>query len=261
MASADLDVARRARGPACAGHRDLPAEWEGGRFDGSEEERRAILRRSARRWRGVRRRRMARRQFDGDFAISCAAIPRASWCRRTTSTACRATSTIACARDARDRRRRSIKIAVCRRALQRHAAAARRSAQDGDAVVIGMGDAGVPSRLLAARFGSRWTYAGDGVAPGQIPARQMVDEFRFRASSPTTRIFGVVSTNAMHSLSPVMHNAAFGRPGIDAVYVPLPARDFDDFLTFADAMGVEGASVTIPFKLDALQAAAAQPMR
>jgi len=43
-------------------------------------------------------------------------------------------------------------------------------AKGGDAVVIGMGDAGVPSRLLAARFGSRWTYGGHGVAPGQVPA-------------------------------------------------------------------------------------------
>ena len=62
----------------------------------------------------------------------------------------------------------------------------------------------------------------------------------------------------MHSLSPVMHNAAFAAAGLDAVYVPLPTDDFDDFLAFAEAMGVEGASVTIPFKLDALRAAAAQ---
>jgi shikimate dehydrogenase len=52
-----------------------------------------------------------------------------------------------------------------------------------------------------------------------------------------------------------MHNAAFYAAGLDAVYVPLRAADFDDFLTYADAIGVEGASVTIPFKLDALRAA------
>jgi shikimate dehydrogenase len=34
------------------------------------------------------------------------------------------------------------------------------------------------------------------------------------------------------------------------------AADFQDFLEFAGAMGVKGASVTIPFKLDALDAAA-----
>jgi shikimate dehydrogenase len=52
-----------------------------------------------------------------------------------------------------------------------------------------------------------------------------------------------------------MHNAAFEEAGIDAVYVPLRACDFEDFLSFAAAMGVAGASVTIPFKLDALRAA------
>ena len=57
-------------------------------------------------------------------------------------------------------------------------------AKDGDAVVIGMGDAGVPSRLLATRFGSRWTYGGNGVAPGQMPAARMIDEFRFRSITP-----------------------------------------------------------------------------
>jgi 3-dehydroquinate dehydratase/shikimate dehydrogenase len=125
----------------------------------------------------------------------------------------------------------------------------------GDAVVIGMGEAGVPSRLLASHYGSRWTYAGNGIAPGQIPAETMADDFHFFRVGPETAIYGVVSTNAMHSLSPVMHNAAFEEAGIDAVYVPLRAGDFDDFLSYAAAMGVEGASITIPFKLDALRAA------
>ena len=125
----------------------------------------------------------------------------------------------------------------------------------GDAIVVGMGDAGVPSRLLAALYGSRWTYAGNGVAPGQIPAERMADDYHFFRVGPETRVFGVVSTNALHSLSPVMHNAAFEAAGIDAVYVPLRAADFDDFLAYASAMGIEGASITIPFKLDALRAA------
>ena len=58
--------------------------------------------------------------------------------------------------------------------------------------------------------------------------------------------YGVVGDNVMHSLSPVMHNAAFAAARIDAVCVPLRAADFDDFLTFADRLGVAGASVTIP---------------
>jgi shikimate dehydrogenase len=128
--------------------------------------------------------------------------------------------------------------------------------RQGGAVVIGMGDAGVPSRLLATQFGARWTYAGDGVAPGQIPAAQMLDRFRFRDVGPQTRLYGVVSQSALHSLSPAMHNRAFADASIDAVYVPLSTDTFEDFLAFADAMQVAGASVTIPFKLDALRAAA-----
>jgi hypothetical protein len=119
-----------------------------------------------------------------------------------------------------------------------------------------MGEPGVPARLLASRYGSRWTFAGKAVAPGQMLASRMLDAFRFRAVGPSTRLFGVVSRTAMHSLSPVMHNAAFAAAGIDAVYVPLTTDDFGDFLAYADAMGFEGASVTIPFKLDALEAAA-----
>ena len=46
-----------------------------------------------------------------------------------------------------------------------------------------------------------------------------------------------------------MHNASFAALGVDAAYIPLPARDLDDFFTFARGMGLAGASVTIPFKV------------
>jgi shikimate dehydrogenase len=59
----------------------------------------------------------------------------------------------------------------------------------------------------------------------------------------------------MHSLSPAMHNAAFRAAEVDAVYLPLAATDFQDFLGFAAALGIKGASVTAPFKLDAFEAA------
>jgi shikimate dehydrogenase len=39
------------------------------------------------------------------------------------------------------------------------------------------------------------------------------------------------------------------------VYLPLAASDFDDFLTFADAFGLVGASVTAPYKLSAFDCA------
>jgi len=147
-----------------------------------------------------------------------------------------------------------IKIAVTTRRLT-DTLGLTRIGKGGNAVVIGMGEAGVPSRLLASQYGSVWSYSGNGVAPGQIPAARMVDEFLFRRIGPSTRLFGVVSTNALHSFSPAMHNAALCAAGIDGAYVPLRAADFDDFVTYAAAIGIEGASVTIPYKVDALQAA------
>ena len=128
-------------------------------------------------------------------------------------------------------------------------------AQSGPAVVIGMGDVGVVSRLLATRFGSQWTYAGQGVAPGQVPATRMLETFHFRRVGPETAVYGVVGNNVTHSLSPAMHNAAFADAGLDAVYVPIGAADFEDFLAFAAVVGVQGASVTIPFKQDAFATA------
>jgi shikimate dehydrogenase len=83
----------------------------------------------------------------------------------------------------------------------------------------------------------------------------MVEEFRVRSVGPSTAIYGVVGTHVARSLSPAMHNAAFAAAGCDAVYVPFCAAGFDDFAAFARAMGVTGASVTIPFKQDALAAA------
>ena len=46
-----------------------------------------------------------------------------------------------------------------------------------------------------------------------------------------------------------MHNAGFRAAGINAVFVPMAAESADDFLTFARAIGVKGASVTIPHKV------------
>jgi 3-dehydroquinate dehydratase/shikimate dehydrogenase len=116
-------------------------------------------------------------------------------------------------------------------------------------VLIAMGQAGVPSRILSAHLGNRWTYAGDGVAPGQLPAARLLGDFGFRRIRRDAAIYGVVGNPIAHSLSPVMHNAGFKAFGLNAVYVPLLAADVDDFVTFARAMGMRGASITAPFKV------------
>jgi 3-dehydroquinate dehydratase/shikimate dehydrogenase len=224
--------------------------WEGGRFDGTEEERRRLLRSALEsgaehvdiEWRAdfadlIRTYSQRVVVSSHDFS----GVP-GDLCGR--ARAMRATGAAV------------IKVAITAERLS-DTLPLLEIAKGGDAVVIGMGDAGMPSRLLAARFGSRWTYSGKGVAPGQLPTEVMLDRFRFRDTGADSAVYGVVGDNVSvtHSRSPVMHNAAFAATAIDAVYVPLRAADFDDFLTLADGLGVAGASVTIPFKQDALRAA------
>jgi len=121
--------------------------------------------------------------------------------------------------------------------------------QTSDHVLIAMGASGVATRVLAARLRNRWTYAGDGMAPGQLPPARLVDEFHFRRIRPDADLYGVVGNPVMHSLSPVMHNAGFAQRGLNAAYVPLEAKHTDDFVQFARAMRLRGASITAPFKV------------
>jgi 3-dehydroquinate dehydratase / shikimate dehydrogenase len=123
---------------------------------------------------------------------------------------------------------------------------------DGSSVLIGMGRAGLATRVLAARFGSRWTYAGNGVAPGQVSAGRLMDEFKFRRIRPDAAVFALLGRPVADSLSPAMHNAGFEALGLNAVYVPIESRDIAGFRELAGSIGMEGAGVTIPFKRDVM---------
>ena len=121
--------------------------------------------------------------------------------------------------------------------------------RDGGLVIVGMGEHGLATRVLASRFGSMWTYAGSQAEIGQLSAETLLEQYQFRQLTPTTDVYGLVGRPVAHSVSPAMHNAAFRAARLDAVYVPLPAVDADDFVVFARELGMKGASVTTPFKI------------
>jgi 3-dehydroquinate dehydratase/shikimate dehydrogenase len=123
------------------------------------------------------------------------------------------------------------------------------SATQGKLVLVGMGPHGLSTRVLPGKFGSSWTYAGALGDVGQLSPAQLLKEYHFEAITDATAVYGLTGSPISHSVSPAMHNAAFRAARIDAVYLPLPAADADDFLVFARALGVKGASVTIPFKV------------
>ena len=121
--------------------------------------------------------------------------------------------------------------------------------------LVAMGEAGIASRVLASWMGSCWSYAGDGAAPGQLPVQRMHEEYRFRRIGARTAVYGVLGKPVSHSVSPAMHNAAFRAAHLDAVYLPLAASDFADFEAFADEVNLAGVSVTAPFKVSAFERA------
>jgi shikimate dehydrogenase len=63
-----------------------------------------------------------------------------------------------------------------------------------------------------------------------------------------TKIFGILGRPVAHSLSPVMHNAAFRHLGINAVYVAFPVTGLAQAVAGLRGLGIGGVSVTIPFK-------------
>lgn len=123
---------------------------------------------------------------------------------------------------------------------------------------ICMGDIGMPTRILANRFGSPFTYATYSaertLAPGQLNYRQMMDLYRYDEIDAETELFGVVADPVAHSHSPLIHNRAMQSAGVNARYLPFRVAK-DDLHNFIDAcpqLGIHGISITIPHKEAAL---------
>jgi len=128
--------------------------------------------------------------------------------------------------------------------------------QESEVPTIGMcmGDMGTPSRILGPKFGAPFTYATfhheRALAPGQLSYQQMIEVYRHDSINPDTAVYGVIADPIGHSLSPQVHNTAFGAAGIDAVYVPfrVPMDMLSQFMEDVPRLGLRGVSVTIPHK-------------
>lgn len=68
-----------------------------------------------------------------------------------------------------------------------------------------------------------------------------------------TKLYGILGNPVSHSLSPLMHNAAFATIEADAAYLPFPSPDIETAITGIRALGIQGASVTIPHKEQVMQ--------
>ena len=122
-----------------------------------------------------------------------------------------------------------------------------------------MGDIGIPSRILAGKFGAPFTYATfhheRALAPGQLSYQQMTEIYHYDQINAETEVYGVIADPIGHSLSPQIHNAAFRHRQLNKVYIPIrvPRENLLRFIDDAPAWGIKGLSVTIPHKEEVLK--------
>jgi len=143
----------------------------------------------------------------------------------------------------------------------------------GERIVFCMGDAGLVSRIIAKKLNSFVTFASidekTATAPGQLTIEQFKKLYRYDFINTGTCLYGIIGSPVAHSLSPAIHNACFGRQGINAVYLPLLVEprpsamgggeggkeqfgEFMEKIVNRSWLGFAGFSVTIPHKANAL---------
>jgi 3-dehydroquinate dehydratase/shikimate dehydrogenase len=121
-------------------------------------------------------------------------------------------------------------------------------------ILLAMGEAGLPSRVLAPAFGCSYTYAApsctEGTASGQVSARALRHLYRAEKISRSAKIYAVIADPVKHSISPAVHNRGFQARRMDAVYLPflVAPSQLRDFMNTCDTLPINGFSVTIPHK-------------
>ncbi|OGP92534.1 MAG: shikimate dehydrogenase [Deltaproteobacteria bacterium RBG_16_48_10] len=67
-----------------------------------------------------------------------------------------------------------------------------------------------------------------------------------------TELYGIIGNPVRHSLSPAIHNEAFRRMGLNAVYLAFEVRSLGEAMAGIRELGIRGLSVTVPFKTQIL---------
>lgn len=122
-----------------------------------------------------------------------------------------------------------------------------------------MGEFGIPSRILTGRYGAPFTYATFNkdrqMAPGQLSLEEMRDIYHYNSINQATEIYGVVADPVAHSLSPLIHNAAFAHEKMNRVYLPIrvPKDSLAKSVESCNWLPVRGYSVTLPHKETVLE--------
>ncbi|MCE1157895.1 MAG: type I 3-dehydroquinate dehydratase [Spirochaetia bacterium] len=124
-----------------------------------------------------------------------------------------------------------------------------------DRLILGMGDYGFPSRILASRMGSLFCYTSLGnadmplAAPGQTSPESFVETYRGRDTKVDSDLYALLGDRSiLSSLSPSLHNTAFRSLKKDALLVPMPSETIEEALENLGLFNVKGAAITVPHK-------------
>lgn len=242
----------------------LRSREEGGRFEGSSEERRRHFFQAAQGYDLIDLE--GGRDLDSDLK-NCIPPER------------RLISWSGGSADFRELRERALEITATPARLYRLSPAAK-SASDGLAVltalrlinrsdVIGFatGQAGLWSRLLAPHFGARFVFGVAGSRRDWLVEPtiwQLIEDYGLPSLPHLGALYGIVGSNVSRSLSPRLHNAAYRALGFPGFFVPFLEDSFCDFwcnIVQSEQLEVlqaslKGLTVASPHKDTALDSAA-----
>ena len=130
----------------------------------------------------------------------------------------------------------------------------------GKVLAFALGEVGVPTRVLSVARGAPFTYGAlsseEAVATGQLTGQALLERYRIGRLTARTAVYGLIGDPVVHSLSPVVHNAAFAARRRDAVYLPFRVESLEDFLEALETYRLSGFSITLPHKEAMARAAA-----
>lgn len=132
---------------------------------------------------------------------------------------------------------------------------------DNNHILLAMGPMGIPSRILGVKLKNFLTYTSSPESINNtanlahLDAVKLNDIFRMKTINENTKIYGITGWPLVGTSSPELHNTGYSRHGMNAVYIPFPAENFDQAMNFAKTVGVQGFSVTVPHKEAVLEKA------
>ncbi|XP_042516886.1 bifunctional 3-dehydroquinate dehydratase/shikimate dehydrogenase, chloroplastic-like [Macadamia integrifolia] len=117
-------------------------------------------------------------------------------------------------------------------------------------IALTMGDKGLISQLLCAKFGGFLVYgsmSGKPV-PGLPTLVSLRQVYKIENVNMDTKVFGLIANPVGHSKGPILHNAAFRYAGYNGIYVPMLVDDVNEFFGVYSCPDFAGFSVGIPHK-------------